>query len=29
MNNQLRDAFEEIDHMRRGQITAVEIQRFL
>lgn len=29
MNNSLREAFDVIDYMRRGQITAVEIKRFL
>ena len=29
MKNELRDAFSIIDYMQRGQITAVEIERFL
>ncbi len=29
MYNRLREAYEVIDYMKRGQITAVEILRFL
>ena len=29
MQNELRDAFDLIDYMKRGRLTAVEIQRYL
>lgn len=29
LKNQLREVFDELDYNRRGQITAVEIERFL